>query len=405
MPDLDCAPMDPASAPYEDALESIPRDACATFEYAYMGRLDDAMAPGLVLAAFPGRRKWSQDARVLDAVLANHPSGILPSTSLQQDNGRDPPPTMWTLGLGRTLTDHFAWGSNNVVAVLSHVAIRRPASDAAPLEPLLRDRNSAGTLLVSLPTYLEGGALSVHFNGARTVSDNDHRVCSTYSVTVAHRAATLAMAPIMAGHAVVAVYDLVGDSAMSASTSPISPGVLAAIAMLTTIATAPPTKYPLLGFGIRPSYTFTTFDDLGSGSQERAFVHALVATEMYDVAMVHYLPVPADDDDTGPFVIARAALHPSLGLPSSCALALRGRLVPAFLCSVRVEDLRRSRDYRSTSLVFWHKVHRPIVLGFEAATDALATTPEKPMRRDLVEGLLEHYVDACDAMAATREIS
>ncbi|EQC26440.1 hypothetical protein SDRG_15721 [Saprolegnia diclina VS20] len=141
MGDLVCARLDPAMALYEEALRSISRDACATYKYAYMRRLDDAMEQGLILVDLPGRRKWSQDARVLDLLLANHPSGILPSTSLQLDDGRDPSTTMWTPvlppGLDRTLHDHFARGSTNVLPVLSHVAIRRPAShdSAAPRLP------------------------------------------------------------------------------------------------------------------------------------------------------------------------------------------------------------------------------------------------------------------------------
>ncbi|KDO19470.1 hypothetical protein SPRG_14653 [Saprolegnia parasitica CBS 223.65] len=375
MGDLDCAPIDVAKAPYEDALDCLPRDACATYEYAYVGGLDDAMAPSLSVLGFTSSRKWSQDTRVVDDILGLHPSGIVPTTMLQLDARDDlAPPTAWASALpcflDATLRDHFVWGSAPVTPVLSHVMIHGPASTTARLEPIARAPASVGTLLLTFPSYVEGGALSVAFEAATTTSGHSDCLSSTFAIVVAHRAATIAMAPISAGHAVVAVFDLVGATAPS---SPISEGVHAAIAALV-------------------AFSFTTFQDLPSGSRDRAFAHALIASELYDVAIVHYTD---DDDPSGlnngdaPFVIARATMHPDSRLPSECALALRGQAVPAFLHTVNVGDLRRSGDHRRTSLVFWHKAHRPYVLGLKTALDVFATTSATiSTRRCLVDHML-----------------
>ncbi|KDO24992.1 hypothetical protein SPRG_09722 [Saprolegnia parasitica CBS 223.65] len=396
---LDCAPIDVAKAPYEDALDYLPRDACATYEYAYVGSLDDAMAPSLSVLGFTSSRKWSQDTRVVDAILGLHPSGIVPTTMLQLD-ARDGlvPPTAWANALPRrldaTLRDHFVWGSAPLTPVLSHVMIHGPASATARLEPITRAPASVGTLLLTFPSYVEGGALSVAFEAATTTSVCSDCLSSTFAIAVAHRAATIAMAPISAGHAVVAVFDLVGGAAPS---SPISEGVRAAIAALVAVGAKPPRTYPLVGYGIRPQFAFTTFQDLPSGSRDRAFAHALIASEMYDVAIVHYT-----DDGDAPFVIAQATMHPSSRLPSECALALRGRSVPAFLHTVNVGDLRRSGDHRRTSLVFWHKAHRPYVLGLPVALDVFATTSATiATRRCLVDAMLGYLEQAARERNAT----
>ncbi|EQC32725.1 hypothetical protein SDRG_09696 [Saprolegnia diclina VS20] len=251
---------------------------------------------------------------------------------------------------------HLVLESSGVTST-SHLLARNPSE------------SSFGTLLLLAP------AIDRHAGGDVTVTGA--RDAITWSTSAEHmrwsycaflNTSSVTMTSLSDGHRALLVFDLVYDAA--------EPGTNHSLSVhdaLLSAARCPRQRYTaaLYSCSHRPT-TPLSFDALRSA--DRAFLHAVLATSAFDVALVRATPSLDDafdayllGDDDMPIEIAEALFVPDADVPT----AVQRAFCQAPLVGLAVnESRRRSPDY----LVLWPKQHRWRIRGFQATLTALQSS-------------------------------
>ncbi|KDO33724.1 hypothetical protein SPRG_19333 [Saprolegnia parasitica CBS 223.65] len=378
--------VDAGTEPYAAAHRLLVGGTSFT-HYVCQGPLDPVDVPSLRVAGFDAALHRHSDSAPIASMLQGYSSGVVPAHDLQLGHGgqipqerRDRLPATIEVVLN---TKFYAY---DLAPVLSHLAVGS-ASSMPLLTPAVRTMKSFGTLLVLLPTFSDGGLVTVTYKTYSTPL-----VTSSTSATfaVVHRSASVSMAPVTAGHVVVAVFDLVGQKPPQMG-PPLSPAFEAAVAALIDVASAPPVAHNMIGFAVRRGLRFEGFSHCNP--QDAAFLAALLESKAFDVAGVLVQPRLGNAD--APHEIHSGTMHPALGLKPNVMAGCVGQEVPAFLGNVEADLLRDSEA--KMCFVFWPTARRSCVLVFEGSATFLGVIADAGLRRRC----LEHLLDDADGLVSS----
>ncbi|KDO33433.1 hypothetical protein SPRG_02240 [Saprolegnia parasitica CBS 223.65] len=315
VPSRQGAPLDADKAPFEAVLRKLPLPA----DFALRHQLPYDVPPLLRVTGLDEVVPFPLRLTDADAIRAEYPSGIVPAARLSFANPD------WHDAIDRCVLPQVRrrLGCNVALkAALSHLVVDALGSTSALLLAQ-RSPTTFGTLLIALPSQVEGGGVAFSLDGKAL--DWTELTCATltrFTFAAATLGAAISTTPVTSGHRVLAVYNLVYANEPLEWLPPPT-RMDDAIALLVAAATSPSSpKYNVLGYHLQRGCYATSFDDLGG--RDLAFAQALVASNVYDVALATFQEPSAQQS----ICVASATLHPALHLPH---MTLQGVVVPAFL--------------------------------------------------------------------------